>query len=66
MPVELHCLECLKKDKGDDPEHVIGGHCLFKWEVVTLSKEKGGLGIKDIEIFSRALQLCWLWHKMEK
>jgi hypothetical protein len=47
---------------GDDPDKVKGGHCLVKWKVCTRPKKLGGLGIKDLDKFGRALRLRWLWH----
>ncbi|KAL5170281.1 putative ribonuclease H protein [Glycine soja] len=32
-----------------------------KWEVVCLSKEEGGLGVKDISKFNTALMGTWIW-----
>ena len=34
----------------------------IKWEAVCLPKEKGGLGIKDINIFNLALLGKWRWN----
>jgi len=34
---------------------------LVKWELVQLSKEKGGLGVGDIEVKNAALLLKWWW-----
>jgi hypothetical protein len=48
--------------KEEDPEHVKGGHCLVNWQACTRPKNMGGLGIKDLDKFSRALRLRWLWH----
>nr|KYP53471.1 Putative ribonuclease H protein At1g65750 family [Cajanus cajan] len=33
----------------------------IKWEKVTDSKEKGGLGIKEINLFNKALLAKWRW-----
>ena len=44
-----------------DAEDANGGHCLVHWEKAVLPKNKGGLGILDLELFSRALHLRWLW-----
>jgi hypothetical protein len=41
---------------------VKGGHCLVKWKICIWPKKWGGLRIKDLEKFDRALQLRWLWH----
>lgn len=41
--------------RGDEPDKVNGGHCLVKWQLCTRPRKLGGLGIKDIEKFNRAL-----------
>lgn len=38
-----------------------GGHCLVRWAKTSCPKKFGGLGILDLELFSRALRLRWLW-----
>ncbi|WVZ55170.1 hypothetical protein U9M48_005869 [Paspalum notatum var. saurae] len=40
-----------------------GGHCLVQWKKSARPKIMGGLGIIDIERFSRALRLRWLWFQ---
>lgn len=49
--------------KGEEPEFCSGGHCLVNWSVTCLPKNKGGLGILDLERFARALRLRWLWFR---
>lgn len=46
-----------------------GGKCKVNWPRTCLPTPKGGLGIIDLERFSRALRLRWLWYSwtnMEK
>jgi len=40
-----------------------GGHCLVKWSKAMRPKTFGGLGILDLDLFSRALRLRWLWFQ---
>jgi hypothetical protein len=47
--------------KGKDPDQG-RGHCLVNWKTCLRQKKWGGLGIKDIKKFSRALRLRWLWN----
>lgn len=44
-------------------ESVNGGHCLVHWTKVKRLKRLGGLGVLDLEMFSRALRLRWLWYQ---
>lgn len=46
---------------GDSELH--GGKCKVAWTSVAKPTIYGGLGIVDLEKFSRALRLRWLWFK---
>lgn len=35
---------------------------LIRWEIITLSKKKGGLGIKDITKMNISLLCKWWWR----
>lgn len=49
--------------KGEDPSKTNPGSSLVNWNTVCKPKSLGGLGIPDLEKFSRALRLRWLWFK---
>jgi hypothetical protein len=40
-------------------EEAKGGHCLVNWKTICTPKKFGGLGIKDLALFGRALWLRW-------
>lgn len=42
-------------------ESANGGHCLVRWTNVQKPEDFGRLGVLDLERFSRALRLRWLW-----
>ena len=52
--------------RGESPDKVSGGHSLLNWPTTCLPKTEGGLGISDLERFSRALRLRWLWFKWKQ
>jgi len=41
----------------------ISGNCLVNWRRVRQPKSLGGLGIKDLACFNRALRLRWMWYR---
>jgi hypothetical protein len=43
--------------KGKDGENVSGVHCSVNWQTCTGPRKWGGLGIKDLDKFDRALHL---------
>jgi hypothetical protein len=48
--------------RGETPDRIKGEHCLVKWKVCTCPRKWGGLGIKYLNKFGRALRLRSLWH----
>lgn len=42
-------------------KEISGGQCKVKWAKVCSPTDRGGLGILDLERFSRVLRLRWLW-----
>lgn len=48
--------------RGDDPDKICGGHCLVSWRMCIRPKKLGGLDIKNLDRYGRALRLRWLWH----
>lgn len=49
--------------RGETPDKVYRGHSLVNWKTSCRPKNKGGLGILELERFSRALRMRWLWFK---
>uniref|UniRef100_A0A453A0P5 Reverse transcriptase zinc-binding domain-containing protein n=1 Tax=Aegilops tauschii subsp. strangulata TaxID=200361 RepID=A0A453A0P5_AEGTS len=46
--------------RGED--EAAGSHCAVNWKQVCSPTRFGGLGIKNLELFSRSLRLRWLWN----
>jgi hypothetical protein len=51
--------------KGHEVNNVSGGHCLVNCQVCMRLKKWGGLGIKDLDKFGRALRMRWLWFNWD-
>lgn len=49
--------------RGETPNKVYGGHSIINWSMTCRPKDKGGLGILDLDRFARALRLRWLWYQ---
>lgn len=52
--------------KGEDPDHSNLGDSLINWQTVCRPKNLGGVGLPDLDRFSRARRLCWLWFKWKE
>jgi hypothetical protein len=48
---------------ADEEAH--GGQCLVNWKRICSPVSVGGLGIKDIQAFGRALRLRWPWYEWD-
>mgnify|MGYP005829042211 CR=1 FL=1 len=46
-------------------EQASGGKCTVNWKKTCSPKEYGGIGIKNLEFFGRALRLRWLWLRWD-
>jgi hypothetical protein len=46
-----------------EDEIVSGGKCIVNWKRICAPKMYGGLGIKDMQAYSRALRLRWEWFR---
>jgi hypothetical protein len=46
-----------------DEETIAGGKCMVSWKKVCAPLVYGGLGIKDLKAYSRALRLRWEWFR---
>jgi hypothetical protein len=44
--------------KSDDKKPM----CLVNWGIVTMSKQNGGLGIRDLHIMNQSLLVKWMWQ----
>jgi hypothetical protein len=42
---------------------ITGGKCKVAWTSVAKPVEYGGLGIIDLDAFSRVLRIRWLWFR---
>jgi hypothetical protein len=51
--------------RGGNPDMVNGCHCLVNWQTCVRPRKWGGLGIKDLDKFDRALRLMWLWFNWD-
>jgi hypothetical protein len=44
-------------------QQAVGGKCLVSWQKVCAPTIYGGLGVKDLQAYSRALRLRWEWFR---
>ena len=58
----LTSMEKLMRDFLWDGGDLLGGEHLVEWKVVCLAKDKGGLGIDNLEKRNKSLLMKWFWR----
>ncbi|XP_073362494.1 uncharacterized protein [Aegilops tauschii subsp. strangulata] len=53
--------KCRHRFLWKQDEELTGDNCKVSWPVVCAPTSRGGLGITDLDRFSHALRLRWLW-----
>jgi len=58
---QIDKIRCSFLWKGDDNAN--DGHCMVNWPTMSKPKDMGGLGVTNLDKFSRALCVRWLWQE---
>jgi hypothetical protein len=67
MPWAIKKIDILRRKKlWSRDNEVRGGHCLVNWKSVCSPNFFGGLGVKGLCSYGRALRLCWLWYSWDE
>jgi hypothetical protein len=52
----IHAVDKLRRAfLWKNKDKILGGHCLVAWDIVTMPKKHGGLGVRDLRLHNRAV-----------